>query len=82
VFCFLFALWYNANLFQKGGDMPRRKDKEPSTMVSTGIRMPAQLLDNLNSTADTKGITRSALIVQILTKATKAKTTKSREDER
>lgn len=59
--------------------MPRRKDKEPSTMVSTGIRMPAQLLDNLNSTADTKGITRSALIVQILTKATKAKTTKSRE---
>jgi metal-responsive CopG/Arc/MetJ family transcriptional regulator len=62
--------------------MPRRKDKEPSTMVSTGIRMPAQLLDNLNSTADTKGITRSALIVQILTKATKAKTTKSREDER
>jgi len=62
--------------------MPRRKDKKPSTMVSTGIRMPAQLLDNLNSTADTKGITRSALIVQILTKATKAKTTKSREDER
>jgi metal-responsive CopG/Arc/MetJ family transcriptional regulator len=62
--------------------MPRRKDKEPSTMVSTGIRMPAQLLDNLNSTADTKGITRSALIVQILTKATKARTTKSREDER
>ena len=59
--------------------MPRRKDKEPSTMVSTGIRMPAQLLDNLNSTADTKGITRSALIVQILTKATKAK--KSRGDE-
>jgi metal-responsive CopG/Arc/MetJ family transcriptional regulator len=48
-------------------------------MVSTGIRMPAQLLDNLNSTADTKGITRSALIVQILTKATKAK--KSRGDE-
>jgi len=66
---------------KKGGDMPRRKDKEPSTMVSTGIRMPAQLLDNLNSTADTKGITRSALIVQILTKATKAKTTKSRGDE-
>jgi hypothetical protein len=67
---------------KKGDNMPRRKDKEPSTMVSTGIRMPAQLLDNLNSTADTKGITRSALIVQILTKATKAKTTKSREDER
>jgi metal-responsive CopG/Arc/MetJ family transcriptional regulator len=51
-------------------------------MVSTGIRMPAQLVDDLNRTADTKGITRSALIVQILTKATKAKTTKSREDER
>jgi metal-responsive CopG/Arc/MetJ family transcriptional regulator len=51
-------------------------------MVSTGIRMPAQLMDDLNRTADTKGITRSALIVQILTKATKAKTTKSREDER
>jgi hypothetical protein len=82
VFCFIFAVWYNANLFQKGGNMPRRKDKEPSTMVSSGIRMPAQLMDELNRTADTKGITRSALIVQILTKATKAKTTKSREDER
>jgi len=62
--------------------MPRRKDKEPSTMVSSGIRMPAQLMDELNRTADTKGITRSALIVQILTKATKAKTTKSREEGR
>jgi len=41
--------------------------------------MPAQLMDELNRTADTKGITRSALIVQILTKATKAK--KSRGDE-
>jgi hypothetical protein len=82
VFYILFAVWYNANLFQKGGNMPRRKDKEPSTMVSSGIRMPAQLMDDLNRTADTKGISRSALIVQILTKATKAKTTKSREDER
>ena len=54
--------------------MPRRKDKEPSTMVSSGIRMPAQLMDDLNRSADTKGITRSALIVQILTKATKPKT--------
>jgi metal-responsive CopG/Arc/MetJ family transcriptional regulator len=51
-------------------------------MVSTGIRMPAQLMDDLNRNADTKGITRSALIVQILTKATKGKTTKSREDGR
>jgi metal-responsive CopG/Arc/MetJ family transcriptional regulator len=51
-------------------------------MVSTGIRMPAQLMDDLNRNADTKGITRSALIVQILTKAIKAKTTKSREDGR
>jgi metal-responsive CopG/Arc/MetJ family transcriptional regulator len=50
-------------------------------MVSSGIRMPAQLMDDLNRTADTKGISRSALIVQILTKATKAKTTKSRGDE-
>jgi hypothetical protein len=80
VFYILFAVWYNANLFQKGGNIPRRKDKEPSTMVSSGIRMPAQLMDDLNRTADTKGITRSALIVQILTKATKAKTTKSREE--
>jgi len=61
--------------------MPRRKDKEPSTMVSSGIRMPAQLMDDLNRTADTKGISRSALIVQILTKATKTKTTKSRGEE-
>jgi len=60
--------------------MPRRKDKEPSTMVSSGIRMPAQLMDELNRTADAKGLTRSALIVLLLTKATKSK--KSREDER
>jgi len=65
---------------QKGGNMPRRKDKEPSTMVSSGIRMPAQLMDELNRTADAKGLTRSALIVLLLTKATKTK--KSREDER
>jgi len=58
--------------------MPRRKDKEPSTMVSSGIRMPAQLMDELNRTADAKGLTRSALIVLLLTKATKTK--KSRED--
>jgi len=58
--------------------MPRRKDKEPSTMVSSGIRMPAQLMDELNRTADAKGLTRSALIVLLLTKATKSK--KSREE--
>lgn len=58
--------------------MPRRKDKAPSTMVSSGLRVPAQLMEDLNRTADAKGITRSALIVQILTKATKTK--KSREE--
>jgi len=58
--------------------MPRRKVKEPSTMICSGIRMPAQLMDDLNRTADAKGISRSALIVQILTKATKTK--KSREE--
>ena len=60
--------------------MPRRKDKEPSTMVSTGMRCSPELLDALNTHADSKGMSRNALIVQILTKATKAK--KSREDER
>jgi len=60
--------------------MPRRKDKEPSTMVSSGIRMPAQLMDELNRTADTKGITRSALIVQICNEEEETKG--SREDER
>ena len=58
--------------------MPRRKDKEPSTMVCTGMRVPSELLDALSTHADTKGLSRNALIVQILTKATKAKTTKSR----
>jgi len=62
--------------------MPRRKDKEPSTMISTGMRCSPELLDALSIYADTKGMSRNALIVQILTKATKAKTTKSREDER
>jgi len=61
--------------------MPRRKDKEPSTMISTGMRCSPELLDALSTYADTKGISRNALIVQILTKATKTKTTKSRGDE-
>ena len=61
--------------------MPRRKDKEPSTMICTGMRCSPELLDALSTYADTKGISRNALIVQILTKATKAKTTKSRGDE-
>jgi predicted HicB family RNase H-like nuclease len=62
--------------------MPRRKDKEPSTMICTGMRCSPELLDALSTYADTKGMSRNALIVQILTKATKAKTTKSREDGR
>jgi predicted HicB family RNase H-like nuclease len=62
--------------------MPRRKDKEPSTMISTGMRCSPELLDALNTHADSKGMSRNALIVQILTKATKTKTTKSREDGR
>jgi hypothetical protein len=48
-------------------------------MISTGMRCSPELLDALSTYADTKGMSRNALIVQILTKATKAKTTKSRE---
>ena len=51
-------------------------------MVSTGMRCSPELLDALNIHADNKGMSRNALIVQILTKATKTKTTKSREDGR
>lgn len=53
--------------------MPRRKDKEPSTSVNSGIRVPADLLDTLTRAADAKGVSRNALIVAMLTKATKTK---------
>ncbi len=60
--------------------MPRRKDKQPSTMVNTGMRIPTELLDTLTTTADCKGVSRNALIIQILTKATRTKTLKSRSE--
>lgn len=59
--------------------MPRRKDKQPSTSVNSGIRVPSELLDTLTRVADTKGVSRNALIVALLTKATK--TTKRKEGE-
>ena len=59
-----------------------RKDQERVPMQKFSVNIAEETVKALNEAADAKGITRSTLIVQILTKATKAKTTKSREDGR
>ncbi len=51
--------------------MPPRKDKEKAEMVNSGIYLPAPLVHALNRMADRKGVTRNALIAQLLTKAAK-----------
>jgi hypothetical protein len=61
--------------------MPRlRKDQTPRPMTKFTVYVYADTVEELNRTADAKGMTRNALIVQLLAKATK--TTKSREDGR
>jgi hypothetical protein len=47
-------------------------------MVNVSVHIFEDTVKALNSAADAKGMTRNALIVQILAKATK--TTKSREE--
>jgi hypothetical protein len=49
-------------------------------MVNVSVHIYQDTVKALNAAADAKGLTRNALIVQLLAKATK--TTKSREDER
>ena len=56
-----------------------RKDQAPRPMVNVSVHIFEDTVKALNSAADAKGMTRNALIVQILAKATK--TTKSRENE-
>lgn len=51
--------------------MPPRKDKEKLEMANTGIYLPSALMTALSRMADRKGITRNALIAQLLTKAAK-----------
>ena len=61
--------------------MPRlRKDQTARPMTKFTVYVYTDTVEELNRTADAKGMTRNALIVQILAKATK--TTKSREDGR
>lgn len=55
-----------------------RKDQTRVPMQKFSVNIAEETVKALNDAADAKGITRSTLIVQILTKATKAKTTKSR----
>ena len=57
-----------------------RKDQAPRPMANFSVHIYQDTLEALNRTADAKGMTRNALIVQLLAKATK--TTKSREDGR
>jgi hypothetical protein len=61
--------------------MPRlRKDQTQRPMTKFTVYVYADTVEELNRTADAKGMTRNALIVQLLAKATK--TTKSREEQR
>ena len=57
-----------------------RKDQITRPMVNVSVHIYEDTVKALNSVADAKGLTRNALIVQLLAKATK--TTKSREDGR
>jgi hypothetical protein len=55
--------------------MPRlRKDQAPAGEKDRfSVLAPVEVIEALNRMADIKGITRNALIVQLLSKATKAK---------
>jgi metal-responsive CopG/Arc/MetJ family transcriptional regulator len=55
-----------------------RKDQVRTPMHKFSVNLPDETVKALNATADAKGLTRSALITQILIKATKTK--KSREE--
>ena len=56
-----------------------RKDQVRTPTHKFSVNLPDETVKALNATADAKGLTRSALITQILIKATKTK--KSRGDE-
>jgi len=59
--------------------MPRlRKDQTPRQMAKFTVYVYADTVEELNRTADAKGVTRNQLVTQLLAKATK--TTKSREE--
>lgn len=51
--------------------MPPRRDKDKVDMANTGIYLPSTLMAALSRMADRKGMTRNALISQLLTKAAK-----------
>ena len=51
--------------------MPPRSDKTTANMVNTGIYLPHALMSALSRMADKKGMSRNALIAQLLTKAAK-----------
>jgi predicted HicB family RNase H-like nuclease len=52
--------------------MPRlRKDQKPSEKDRFSVLVSIELVDALNRMADAKGVSRNALIAQLLTKAAK-----------
>ena len=57
-----------------GGYMPRlRKDQLMTDKDRFTVLAPVEIIEALNQLADAKGMTRNALVVQVLAKATKAK---------
>jgi hypothetical protein len=54
--------------------MPRlRKDQFTTEKERFTVLAPVDVIEALNQLADAKGVTRNALVVQVLSKATKAK---------
>jgi hypothetical protein len=54
--------------------MPRlRKDQFTTEKERFTVLAPVDVIEALNQLADAKGMTRNALVVQVLSKATKAK---------
>ena len=77
----VFILCYTVNYsHKKGKHVPRlRADQQTRPMKKFTVYVYAETVEELNRTADAKGITRNALITQLLAKATK--TTKRKEGE-
>lgn len=54
--------------------MPRlRKDQITTAKDRFSVLAPVEVIEALNELADAKGMTRNALVVQLLSKATKSK---------
>ena len=62
-----------------GGHMPRlRKDQATTAKDRFSVLAPVEVIEALNELADAKGMTRNALVVLLLSKATKPRKAKAK----